>query len=243
MNDRDIRRYDRATRVVTFGQSNDTDFAPDSLARGHFAAITTKIDDIALAKAGQMPDRVSKETLLDAVMLDLQRIAATARSIENRAGRLAFRRLTPCRIARRSPSRRRRTKPSACSKIKLTTLPRRRPRCDRRRYRAQSDRSAGRRGKHRADRKTARGDQRRGGLPRHDRGQQIPASAGKTAGVGQRQPRRTRARAEQEGQAGQRRRTGTAPAKPLASASIRVGLGNILSFGIFDPEFHLEAMC
>ena len=49
MNDRDIRRYDRAKRVVTFGQSNDADFAPESLARGHLAAISTKIDDIDLA--------------------------------------------------------------------------------------------------------------------------------------------------------------------------------------------------
>ena len=90
MNDRDIRRYDRAKRVVTFGQINDADFAPDSLVRGHFAAITTKIADTDLAKAGQTPDRVSKETLLDAVMLDLQRIAATARSIEKKSGETGF---------------------------------------------------------------------------------------------------------------------------------------------------------
>ena len=90
MNDRDIRRYDRATRVVTFGQSNDADFAPESLARGHFAAITCKIADIDLAKAGQTPARVSKETLLDAVMLELKRIAATARSIEKASGETGF---------------------------------------------------------------------------------------------------------------------------------------------------------
>ena len=63
MNDRDIRRYDRATRVVTFGLSNNADLAPDSLAREHFAAISMKISAIDLAKAGQTPDRVSKETV------------------------------------------------------------------------------------------------------------------------------------------------------------------------------------
>ena len=64
MNVRDIRRHDRATRVLTFGQNNAADFAADSLARGHFAAITTKLAAIDDAKTGQTPDRVSKETLL-----------------------------------------------------------------------------------------------------------------------------------------------------------------------------------
>lgn len=53
---------------------------------GIFAAITTKIVALDLAKAGQSPDRVSKETLLDALMLDFKRIAATARSIEAKSG-------------------------------------------------------------------------------------------------------------------------------------------------------------
>lgn len=90
MNDRDIRRYDRATRVLTFGQANDADFAPDSLARGHFAAIATKVAGIDDAKADQVPARVSKETLLDALMLDFKRIAATARSIEKKSGETGF---------------------------------------------------------------------------------------------------------------------------------------------------------
>lgn len=71
MNDRDIRRYERATRVLTFGTSNDADFAPCSLARVHFGNITAQLAQLAqlaLAKAGQAPARVSKETLLDTIM-------------------------------------------------------------------------------------------------------------------------------------------------------------------------------
>ena len=90
MNDRDIRRYDRTTRVITFGKANDADFTADSLARGHFAAIATKLVEIDKATAGQTPARVSKETLLDALMLDFKRIAATARSIEKKSGETGF---------------------------------------------------------------------------------------------------------------------------------------------------------
>lgn len=90
MNDRDIRRYQRATRVVTFGQSNDADFTAEGLARGHFAAVGAKLAELDLAKAGQTPARVSKETLLDALLLDFRRIAATARSIEKKSGETGF---------------------------------------------------------------------------------------------------------------------------------------------------------
>ena len=90
MNDRDIRRYDRATRVLTFGKANDADFTPDSLARGYFTTIAARLIEIDKAKAGQTPARVSKETLLDALMLDFRLIAATARSIEKKTGETGF---------------------------------------------------------------------------------------------------------------------------------------------------------
>ncbi len=90
MNDRDIRRYERATRVVTFGISNDADFTADSVARVHFGNITAKLAQLDLAKTGQTPSRVSKETLLDALMLDFDRLADTARSIEKKSVETGF---------------------------------------------------------------------------------------------------------------------------------------------------------
>ncbi len=84
MNDRDVRRHDRATRVQTFGRENTADFAAGSKAKTHFANIDGFMGDLDDAKAGQNPNRVSKETLLDALSLDLQNIARTARSLEDR---------------------------------------------------------------------------------------------------------------------------------------------------------------
>jgi hypothetical protein len=81
MNDRDQRRYDRLTRVQTFGRENSGDFAAGSKAKTHFANIDALIVEIDTAKAGQQPARVSKETLLDALRLDCKDIARTARAI------------------------------------------------------------------------------------------------------------------------------------------------------------------
>jgi hypothetical protein len=82
MNDRDQRRYDRATRVQTFGRDNTADFAAGSKATTLF----TSLDDLMVkaddAKADQSPNRVSKETLLDGMLLDLKNISRTAREIE-----------------------------------------------------------------------------------------------------------------------------------------------------------------
>jgi hypothetical protein len=83
MNDRDQRRYDRATRVRTFGIENAADFAAGSKATTLFASVDSRLKQFDQAKAGQFPARVSKETLLDALSLDLQNIAHTAaRGIE-----------------------------------------------------------------------------------------------------------------------------------------------------------------
>jgi hypothetical protein len=82
MNDRDQRRYDRATRVQTFGQENDADFAAGSKAKIHFANLDGLIVQADEAKAGQTPNRVSKSTLLDSIILDLKNISRTARRIE-----------------------------------------------------------------------------------------------------------------------------------------------------------------
>lgn len=82
MNDRDQRRYDRLTRVKTFGLENAADFAAGSKAITHFANVDGLITSLEQAKAGQTPARVSKQTLLDALTLDFQNIARTARAIE-----------------------------------------------------------------------------------------------------------------------------------------------------------------
>ena len=82
MNDRDQRRYDRLSRVQTFGRENAADFGPGGKAATHFTNIDVILTRLDQAKAGQMPARVSKQTLLDALMLDLQNISRTARAIE-----------------------------------------------------------------------------------------------------------------------------------------------------------------
>ena len=84
MDDRDQRRYDRATRVRTFGQENAADFAPGGKAQTHFANLDRLLLQTDDAKAGQKPNRVSKSTLLGALGLDLQNIARTARRIEEK---------------------------------------------------------------------------------------------------------------------------------------------------------------
>jgi len=82
MNDRDVRRYERATRVQTFGNQNAADFAVGAKAIAHFATLDDLIQQVDQAKADQNPSRVSKASLLDALQLDLKNIARTARSVE-----------------------------------------------------------------------------------------------------------------------------------------------------------------
>jgi hypothetical protein len=82
MNDRDQRRYDRATRVQTFGEDHAADFDPNSKATALFTSLDDVVDQLDDAKAGQTLARVSKETLMDSLRLDLKNIARTARSIE-----------------------------------------------------------------------------------------------------------------------------------------------------------------
>ncbi len=81
MDDRDRRRNDRLIRVQTFGRENAADFAPDSRALIHFASIDQLLQKLDAAKADQKPARVTKETLLDALMLDFKNVARTARAI------------------------------------------------------------------------------------------------------------------------------------------------------------------
>lgn len=83
MNDRDQRRYNRLKAVQTFRQNHAADFAAGSLAAHHFGQIDACIGQLDAARAGQLPARASKATLLDALTLDLRNIGRTARAIED----------------------------------------------------------------------------------------------------------------------------------------------------------------
>jgi hypothetical protein len=82
MDNRETRRYDAFQRVKTFGTDNAADFAAGSTAQANFTIIGQVITGLDNAKAGQKPGRnTSKETLLDAIRLDIQNITRTAAAI------------------------------------------------------------------------------------------------------------------------------------------------------------------
>ena len=81
MNDRDLRRSDRATRVQTFGRDYAADSAPGSKAPGLFLDLDALLIALVQARVGQIRTPVSKQALLDALFLDFKDIARTARSI------------------------------------------------------------------------------------------------------------------------------------------------------------------
>jgi hypothetical protein len=80
MNDRDVRRYDAAKRVQTFGVENGADFAAGSEAKTRFANVDTALQKVDDAKAGQAAGsgNASKVTLIDSVRLDCGNIRRTA---------------------------------------------------------------------------------------------------------------------------------------------------------------------
>ena len=90
MNDRDTRRLERAQNVLTFFQNNSADFAPTSVVHEHVKNITDSVALVLAARAGQNPNRVTKASVLDALLLDFKRISATARAIELRSGETGF---------------------------------------------------------------------------------------------------------------------------------------------------------
>src|SRR5258707_8178911 len=82
MNDRVTRRYEMFVRAKTFGQDNAADFTAGSAAATRFANLAQIINQLDTAKAGQKRDGVTaKEVLFDALRLDMQNIARTARAI------------------------------------------------------------------------------------------------------------------------------------------------------------------
>ena len=90
MNERDNRRLKRAENVLTFFKNNSADFAPTSIVHEHIKNITESVALVINARAGQNPNRVTKSSVLDALLLDFKRISATARAIELRDGDTGF---------------------------------------------------------------------------------------------------------------------------------------------------------
>ena len=83
MNDRDKRRYDSFKRAQTFRDDHATDFAAGSVALANFTIIDQVVAGLDKAKAGQVTNaNTSKETLLNAVRLDIQNITRTAAAID-----------------------------------------------------------------------------------------------------------------------------------------------------------------
>ncbi|MGL4398612.1 MAG: hypothetical protein ACRCXD_01980 [Luteolibacter sp.] len=82
MDDRNIRRFERATRVQTFGRDHVADIAADSRA----AELFTELDPIILAlekaNVGQLRTPVGKPDLIKALSIDFKDIARTARAIK-----------------------------------------------------------------------------------------------------------------------------------------------------------------
>lgn len=81
MNDRDLRRSDRAYRVQNFGIDNGADFDPASKAASLFTELGVILTDLVKARIGQIRTPVAKQTLLDALFADFKDIARTSRAI------------------------------------------------------------------------------------------------------------------------------------------------------------------
>jgi len=90
MDDRDTRRFDRAKNLLTFCDDNSADLAGIAPVQEHLANIRKGVALVSSAWAGQAPLRVTKSSLLDALLLDFKRISGTARSIELRSGEIGF---------------------------------------------------------------------------------------------------------------------------------------------------------
>lgn len=82
MDDRNIRRFERATRVQTFGRDNAADFTPGSRAAALFLELDPVVLALTEARVGQLRGVVGKPVLIDALSLDFKDIARTSRAIK-----------------------------------------------------------------------------------------------------------------------------------------------------------------
>ncbi|MEO7098844.1 MAG: hypothetical protein ABI162_05750 [Luteolibacter sp.] len=90
MNNRDIRRLTRAQNVLIFSQNNAADHGAIPAVAEHLGKIAASVTRVTGARADQIPNRITKSSLLDALLLDFKRIASTARAIELRDDELGF---------------------------------------------------------------------------------------------------------------------------------------------------------
>jgi hypothetical protein len=81
MNNRDQRRYQRLTRVQTFGRERAADFPAGSKAAELLAQADHHLTELEAAKASQVPDLIDKRPLLKALAAQSKTIARTARAI------------------------------------------------------------------------------------------------------------------------------------------------------------------
>ncbi|MES2477370.1 MAG: hypothetical protein V4640_16405 [Verrucomicrobiota bacterium] len=82
MDNRNIRRFERATRVQTFGRDYAADFAPGSKVAALFLELDPIVLDLTEARVGQLRVPVGKPVLIDALSTDFKDIARTARAIK-----------------------------------------------------------------------------------------------------------------------------------------------------------------
>ena len=71
-------------------RKNRTDFSSVPVLAEHIGNVASAVALVIGARAGQVPNRVTKSSLLDALLLDFKRIAATARAIELRSNETGF---------------------------------------------------------------------------------------------------------------------------------------------------------
>lgn len=81
MNDRNIRRFKRATRVQTFGRDHAADFATGGKAVALFQELDSLITTLADARVGQLRGPAGKVAIIEALSEDFKDISLTARAI------------------------------------------------------------------------------------------------------------------------------------------------------------------
>ena len=81
MDDENIRRYERATHVQTFGRDNAADISPGSRIASLLTELDPIIDKLTQVRIGQLRSPVGKQVIIEALSDDFKDIARTSRAI------------------------------------------------------------------------------------------------------------------------------------------------------------------
>lgn len=81
MDDENIRRFDRANRVLTFCRDHAAAITPGSKIATLVTTLTPLVEKLAEARIGQLRSPVGKPALIEALSADFKDIARTARAI------------------------------------------------------------------------------------------------------------------------------------------------------------------